>query len=249
MAEDLFHDPTVPFLSASLLDLLLHKQIPTAPTPEQRFKTTLNGCILDFVNQAGPVNTDAITAHVRANLPALKHIDGSSYTEDAQRMVNGCLSQSDLFTLTPEGWTLDRVAARRYRDKTIASIKKHTKEIHVKPKNRKDYANRKTERLVNMFQDFVRRLRADPETAVYLASPLGTVTGQEDPMTIITQLGPDRAAGLVLAYQLLRDNYKRLAEDQSRSPAAMGVAEQMRDILENLQEAERVVKRREVKEG
>ncbi len=241
MAEDLFHEGPAP---PTLLELLLSKQIPAEVSPGVRFKNTLNGCVLDLVSQFGPMSTELIVMHVRGRLPALRRIDGSEYTEDVNRMVHGCLSISELFMLTETGWVADPHAAQRYRERSIRGILKSQVKPASLPKTRKEYATRKTERLVGMFQDFGKRLRADPETAVYLASPLAPPTGREAPTEVIAQIGAERAAGLVLAYQLLRDNYKHVCEESGKSLAAVSTAEQLRSTLECLIEVEDLVKKR-----
>lgn len=247
MADDLFHeDKTAP---PTFIDLLLRKQTPVVEaTPEARFTGTLNGCVLDLVSHFGPLSTDLIETHVKGRLPTLRRIDGSTYTEDVSRMVHGCLSLSELFILTEAGWVADPVKAKRYREKALRGIEKCQVKPVPAPKTRKDYATRKTERLVGMFQNFGKRLRADPETAVYLANPLGPVTGQDDPSEVITRIGTERAVGLVLAYQLLKDNYKHKCEEAGMSIASSGVAEQLRATLECLREAEELVKRRKNRE-
>jgi len=246
MADNLFHadKSSLP----TLIDLLLRKKASLEVTPEARFKATLNGCVLDLVSQFGPLSTELIVTHVKGRLPALRRIDGSEYTEDASRMVHGCLSLSELFTLTESGWLADPIKAQRYREKALRGILKCQVKPEPAPKTRKDYAARKTERLVGMFQNFGKRLRADPETAVYLANPLGLVTGQDDPSAVVAQIGAERAVGLVLAYQLLKDDYKRVCGEAGMSLAALSASEQLRNTLECLQEAEEIVKRRKNRE-
>ena len=175
----------------SLVDFLRLKRERREPTAEDRFKWTLNGFVMETVMIYGPISTEFVVASVRANLRVLRRIDGTHYTEDVERMVSGCLSITDLFHPSPSGWTVDPIAARRYREKALKSIQRITIAAPNPQKKSKSLPCKKPQRLLAMFQSFSEKVNNDPETAIYIQNPFSGVSGSEDMGEVVRTLGEE----------------------------------------------------------